>query len=75
MGRRKGWKDQNLFNDGETEGVQKPDREFMFGLSLHLGYASSNYAEYAGVILAQIISSMFKQTDITIKTDAELLVN
>lgn len=35
-------------------------REFMFGLCLSLGHASNNYAEYCGLILAQLIFSMFK---------------
>jgi len=36
------------------------EREFLFGLSLSLGKASNNYAEYTGIILAQMIFTMFK---------------
>ena len=50
-------------------------REFLFGLSLHLGLASNNYAEYTGLILAQLIFSMFKQTVIAVMTDSTLIVN
>ena len=35
-------------------------REFIFGMSLSLGIASNNYAEYSGLIIAQLIFSMFK---------------
>jgi ribonuclease HI len=35
-------------------------REFAFGMSLSLGIASNNYAEYSGLIIAQLIFSMFK---------------
>jgi hypothetical protein len=51
------------------------EREFLFGLSLHLGKASNNYAEYTGVILSQLVFSMFKQKQIAIRTDSMLIVN
>ena len=38
----------------------KGRREFAFGMSLSLGIASNNYAEYSGLIIAQLIFSMFK---------------
>lgn len=47
----------------------------MFGLSLNLGHASNNYAEYVGLILAQLFSAMFKRTTIDIVTDSQLVVN
>jgi len=50
-------------------------REFAFGMSLSLGIASNNYAEYSGLIIAQLIFSMFKQKDISIATDSQLIVN
>lgn len=46
----------------------------MFGLTLHLGFCSNNYAEYMGVILGQLFFSLFKQTVGTIKTDSQLVV-
>jgi len=42
----------------------------MFGLALHLGEASNNYAEYIGVIMAQVIYCMFQQKEISILTDS-----
>jgi hypothetical protein len=30
----------------------KVEDEFLFGVSLHLGQASNNYAEYVGLIMA-----------------------
>ena len=40
-----------------------------------LGQASNNYAEYVGIILAQLIFSLFKQPEINIATDSQLVVN
>lgn len=47
----------------------------MFGVALYLGDASNNYAEYVGLILAQLILCMFKHTNISIVTDSTLVVN
>ncbi len=86
MGVKKG-KDINSIIGLETRGIgdyiQNKDHaqsietqpEFVFGLSLHLGLASNNYAEYTGLILAQLIFSMFKQTEIAVVTDSSLVVN
>lgn len=51
------------------------EREFLFGVSLNLGTASNNYAEYTGTILAQLIYSMFQQKEVSIMTDSQLVVN
>jgi ribonuclease HI len=51
------------------------EREFFFGVSLNLGIASNNYAEYTGLILAQLVFSMFKQKEVAIMTDSQLVVN
>ena len=46
----------------------------MFGVSLSLDVASNNYAEYVGIIMAQLFSALFKRTDIDIATDSTLVV-
>ncbi|CDW74849.1 ribonuclease h [Stylonychia lemnae] len=60
------YSNQNQLND---------NLQFMFGLSLFLGETSNNYAEYMGVIMAQLLFSMFQFTEIQILTDSELIVN
>lgn len=41
---------------------QPPSEEiFLFGLSLHLGQASNNYAEYTAVIMGQLFFALFDQ--------------
>ena len=37
---------------GQSVNSDEGYKEFLFGLTLHLGKASNNYAEYAGVILS-----------------------
>ena len=59
-------------NVWKTDG---PKREFFFGMSWALGIASNNYAEYCGLILAQLVFSMFKMKDVSIVTDSQLIVN
>ena len=56
-------------NKFDPKKMEKPE-EFLFGVCLHLGSASNNYAEFVGLILAQIFSSMFKQTNISIYSDS-----
>eukprot|EP00347_Sterkiella_histriomuscorum_P001154 403373121 len=70
-------RNMNGINDSimNTNINKKPDREFLFGLTVALGQASNNYAEYTGVIMAQLIFSMFKQKEIHILTDSMLVVN
>jgi ribonuclease HI len=46
----------------------------LFGLSLHLGIASNNYAEYAGVILAKLYGVLFGLKEIEINSDSNLVV-
>jgi ribonuclease HI len=41
---------------------------------LDLGIATNNYAEYTGVLVAQILFSLFKQKQAQIYTDSELVV-
>lgn len=50
------------------------DGEFMFGLSLGLGLGSNNYAEYAGIILAQLFFLIGQKNPI-IFSDSQLVVN
>lgn len=65
-----------LFNiDKQERSFKGDERDFMFGVALYLGEASNNYAEYVGVILAQLILCMFKHTSISIVTDSMLIVN
>ena len=46
----------------------------MFGITLHLGTASNNFAEYTGVILGQLFFALFDQTKAHIKSDSQLVV-
>jgi len=48
---------------------------FLFGVRMHLGTTTNNYAEYMGLILAQILHAMHGSRTITIKTDSMLLAN
>lgn len=54
--------------------AQESDEIFLFGLSLHLGQASNNYAEYTGLILGQLFFALFDQTRAHICTDSQLVV-
>ena len=49
---------------------QESDEVFLFGLSLHLGQASNNYAEYTGLILGQLFFALFDQPRAHICTDS-----
>ena len=40
---------------------QKTAETFLFGVTLHVGKASNNYAEYTGVILGQLFFALFDQ--------------
>lgn len=44
--------------------------EFLFGVRIHLGHATNNYAEYVGLILAQVIHALNGSKEITIKSDS-----
>ena len=39
-----------------------------------MGHATNNYAEYVGLILAQVIHAVNASKEITIKSDSQLLV-
>lgn len=61
----------------QSEGVQKygsislgQNEEFLFGLTLHLGTCSNNFAEYSAFILAQLFNALFGITSATIKADS-----
>jgi len=56
------------------ENCNDPRLHFLFGCQLHLGFASNNYAEYGGIILAHVILALLKKYDISIRTDSQLLV-
>ena len=46
----------------------------MFAVTLHLGKASNNYAEYLGVILGQLFASLFAQPSVCLHSDSQLVV-
>ena len=46
------------------------EENFLFGLSLHLGQASNNYAEYTAVIMGQLFFALFDQPKAHICTDS-----
>ena len=48
--------------------------KLLFGVSLHLGTCSNNYAEYAAVILAELFGALLNQPSITINSDSKLMV-
>lgn len=50
------------------------DPKFMFGMALHLGTCSNNYAEYSGIIIAQLMFALFKQPAARLRTDSMLVV-
>jgi len=53
---------------------QLEERKFLFGVSMNLGNASNNYAEYCGMLYALIISNFFGQSATSIFSDSELVV-
>ena len=62
--------------DFETESevqnfeIINDDEEFLFGISLHLGMTSNNYAEYMGLITGQLFCGLFGVINPTFKTDS-----
>lgn len=64
----------DLDDDQNSQGRDEPEEEFLFGLTLHIGKASNNYAEYVGVILAQLYGALFGLSEITILSDSTLVV-
>lgn len=61
----------------QAKGIQKfgkislgQNEEFLFGLTLHLGTCSNNYAEYSAFILAQLFNTLFGITTTTINADS-----
>mmetsp|Transcript_6940 Transcript_6940/g.11681 ORF Transcript_6940/g.11681 Transcript_6940/m.11681 type:complete len:236 (-) Transcript_6940:265-972(-) len=48
-----------LPSDSDDDWSLEDEQTFLFGLSLHLGISSNNYAEYTGVILAQTMLQLF----------------
>ena len=57
-------------SDSEAEEREEEHLKFLFGVRLHLALTTSNYAEYCGLILAEIIHAMCGSTLLTIKTDS-----
>ena len=62
------YKDFNLPDHNDIE------ENFLFGITLHLGHASNNYAEYTGIILAQLYGALFGLREITIMSDSLVAV-
>ena len=62
-------------SDSEAEDRPEEHLEFLFGIRIHLGITTSNYAEYCGMILAQIVHAMAGTKELTVKTDSQLLTN
>ena len=60
-------------NDNDQEQPEH-EEEFLFAVCLHLGLASNNYAEYIGVILAQLYGALFGLSEISILSDSRLAV-
>lgn len=61
--------------DEEFGGKVDEQYKFLFGIHMNLGYSTSNYAEYMGLIVAQLIHAMQGTRVATIKTDSQLLNN
>jgi ribonuclease HI len=57
-------------SDSEVDEKEETVIKYLFGVHMHLGLGTSNSAEYAALILAQIIHSMCGSKTITIKTDS-----
>ena len=55
-------------------GKYASEEQFLFGLTLHLGHCSNNYAEYAALILGQLYFALLGQTTPCLKTDSQLVV-
>ena len=47
---------------------------FLFGISLHLGLCSNNYAEYVGLIIGQLFLALFESNTVTFLADSQLVV-
>ena len=61
-------------SDSDNEPQSEESLDFLFGVRLHLGLATNNYAEYLGLILAQVIHALNGSREITVKSDSQLLV-
>ena len=57
-------------SDSEAEEKQEEHLKYLFGVKMHLGMGTSNSAEYAGLILAQILHAMAGSKVLTVKTDS-----
>ena len=49
---------REILNLDEGPIDKKSTHKFLFGISLHLGFCSNNYAEYAAVILAELFGAL-----------------
>jgi ribonuclease HI len=58
----------------EKEIQQRVEEEFLFGVTLHLGLTSNNYAEYVGLLLGQLFAALFRQPTICLHSDSQLVV-
>ena len=50
-------------------------REFMFGMCIHLGISSNNYAEYSALMYTLIVSGILELKEIRVYSDSELVIN
>ena len=57
-------------SDSDNEPQSEESLDFLFGVRLHLGLATNNYAEYLGLILAQVIHALNGSREITVKSDS-----
>lgn len=57
-------------SDSEAEEREEEHIKYLFGARMHLGMGTSNSAEYAGLILAQILHAMAGSKVLTVKTDS-----
>lgn len=44
--------------------------DFLFSVTVHLGTTTNNYAEYVGVMLAEIFGALMRLETLTIKCDS-----
>lgn len=54
--------------------VPRVQEEFLFGVTLHLGQTSNNYAEYTGLLLGQLFAALFRQSTVCLHSDSQLAV-
>lgn len=57
---------------GQME-VPRVEEEFLFGVTLHLGQTSNNYAEYTGLLIGQLFAALFRQPTVCLHTDSQLV--